>query len=594
MAGRMIKIASLFLVAMTFAPSFSTADQATALPTAQATINGNVVYIIQGETSVLTGSESNEDFYELHIVSYELPWNVSRVYAAVPTNARNISVFSGFHALNSSSYGRETAGPLTGSYGIDVPSSHNRTTTITNTTDGRQDFEVPQAEFINTSYASGYLALLPNQTLGQYTSQWIAAADSVTVLSANLSWSGLNLGNVTAWMSNNNGSSWVPSPTNATEVDFPLNGTSLRIRLELRGNATEGSDARISKFSVSATCLLVKTIFPVHISYRWTSTFSDGKVTLNLTEPLPYASDGSLVVMLYLVKGYTAVGMGVDLEFDRNGSMSVYEDKDLYLNMSRPIGYAVVGLEISTPPERSDWALFLGIGVAVLLLGCVVFLGRRRWIDARESIPEEDAESEEIAESHAGTSTEEDAARKKELVSRKKTIMSEMESVREDVASGKLGRSDSEKRLGELKTEFKQVRNEINRLERRRPGAKSAQDDVAAPGLSEDAYVAALSSLARIDDDFDRGRLPEGTYKSLRRQYLEKAAALRAEKELSAAAGANPLELEKVKLMEAIVALDEEHDAGELDEKVYQGLQASYRAELAEVLRKMEQMEKGD
>jgi len=45
--------------------------------------------------------------------------------------------------------------------------------------------------------------------------------------------------------------------------------------------------------------------------------------------------------------------------------------------------------------------------------------------------------------------------------------------------------------------------------------------------------------------------------------------------------------------MEAIVALDEEHDLGEMDEKVYQDLRSSYKAELAEIMRKIEQQEKG-
>ena len=51
----------------------------------------------------------------------------------------------------------------------------------------------------------------------------------------------------------------------------------------------------------------------------------------------------------------------------------------------------------------------------------------------------------------------------------------------------------------------------------------------------------------------------------------------------------NPLDAEKTKLMEAIVALEDEHARGEVDGRVYDELRYSYRRELAEIMRKIEE-----
>jgi len=592
LTGKLLKVASLVLVAMAFAPSFASADQAEAQSTNQAEISQNVIYIIQGETSALDGKESENDFLEFHAITYELPWNVSSVYTSVPTDARNVTVLSGFQVLNNSEYGRVTTGAFAGSYKINVPSWHVRTATVSNTTNNSQSFGVPQAEFVNTTHTSGYLALQSGNSTGLYTSRWYSAEDSLTILSANLSWSGLNLENSSAWISNDNGTTWVSCPSNSTEVEFPANGTELRIMFELRGNTTAGSDARISGFTVTATSLLLKTSFPLHITYRWTSTFTGGMVSFNLTEPLPYSSSASSVVMLYLVRGFNATGHNMDLLYDRNGSLEDDENKDIYLNMSSRSGYVSISVDISAPPEQTNWALFMIIGAVIILAPLVIYFIRRQSTGG----PEEQSATGTAESGHETGETlslEDYEKRRAELVARKKALMADMESIKEGVASGKLSKADSEKNLVELKSEFKRTRNELNRIDRRRADVADGSGDDMFDVEIEEQYEAALTSLARIDDDFERGRLPEGTYKSLRKQYLEKAADLRAERSKSRFASLDPLDQEKVKLMEAIVALDEEHDLGKMDEKVYQDLRSSYKAELTEIMRKIEQQEKG-
>jgi len=57
----------------------------------------------------------------------------------------------------------------------------------------------------------------------------------------------------------------------------------------------------------------------------------------------------------------------------------------------------------------------------------------------------------------------------------------------------------------------------------------------------------------------------------------------------SAASKTGKIEAEKTKLMEAIVALEEERGRGGIDAKVYADLNSSYRKELAEIWRWLEE-----
>ncbi len=106
-------------------------------------------------------------------------------------------------------------------------------------------------------------------------------------------------------------------------------------------------------------------------------------------------------------------------------------------------------------------------------------------------------------------------------------------------------------------------------------------------------YDSVIASLARIDDDFEHGRLPQSTYKTVREEYLSKAAKLMAEKKTAEALAISPLEAEKVKLMEAIVALDRALEKGEIDSKVYDDLSASYKKELALIMKRIDESKGG-
>ena len=188
-----------------------------------------------------------------------------------------------------------------------------------------------------------------------------------------------------------------------------------------------------------------------------------------------------------------------------------------------------------------------------------------------------------------GASAHDQEARRKVLVARKKEMLHEVEDIKDRLAARKLSGEDAKRELARLKTELKQVRNELNKLPKM-TGAEGARgsDGPEGGGQSDANYEAVLASLARIDEDFERGRLPESTYRSLRKQYLSKGAAMMAAARAVKARPSSPFEAEKMKLLEAISALDDEFERGEIDGKVYEDLSASYRKELAEVMRRIE------
>jgi hypothetical protein len=293
--------------------------------------------------------------------------------------------------------------------------------------------------------------------------------------------------------------------------------------------------------------------------------------------------------MLYLVKGYTAQGAGLDLFFDEEGAMSTHLEKDLYINRTFPIsGVKSFSADLTQPDEKTSWALYLGaVGLAALLfLGLLLVKQRRAVRSAREGLgesPSEDAKASLEA-------PEDDRDPRKDLVARKKELLKEMDDVKGKSSSGSLSKEETERELARLRREFKQVRNELNRTPKDELLTKTAEPPKSGgSGQLVGPYEAVLASLARLDDDFERGRLPEGTYKSLRKEYVSKAAAIMAAEHGKASESDNPLDAEKTKLMEAIVALEDEHARGEVDGRVYDELRSSYRRELAEIMRKIEE-----
>jgi hypothetical protein len=147
---------------------------------------------------------------------------------------------------------------------------------------------------------------------------------------------------------------------------------------------------------------------------------------------------------------------------------------------------------------------------------------------------------------------------------------------------------DVAKEADALKKESKKIRNELNRISRKVTSAVPMREQSPPP----DQYESILASMARLDEDFEKGRLPEKSYKSMRKEYASKAAQMLAQR-ATAEDSDDPLEREKTKLIEAIVALEDEHERGKVDPAVYAELRASYRKELATLLREISETKEG-
>jgi len=553
------------------------------------TVSSNVVFIVQGENNVILGNESNHDFYALRIISFSLPWDSNRVYTSVPGDARQISVWTPSGSLSSSSYGLETSGPMSGEFYIDVPASHLRSSQFVNTTANESAFLAAGNTLDQLTYSSGALQLTSGSTYGTFLSVAMPLSYARAATSGNLTFSGSSLDNVTGEMSNDGGTSWVQC-SNATKFNFTSTGTSIRARFTFEGNSTLGFEPKITSFRVEAEYETVESLFTVHLSYIWTDPFSDGIATIDLSEALSYSSSGSMIVMLYTVKGYSAKSIGFNLSLDETGTMGTYPDKNLYYystTSSQPP--TTSSIQVSAPKADYSWILYAG-GAAIVLLVAVVYSAMRRSSRRGKSAGPVSTGDRE-PDDEAGPDPE---VRRKELVSRKKEMMDETDRIKTEMSTGSLSHAEGRRKLANLKTELKSVRNELNRIPRKsEPAALGVSEKTDGPGPVVGTYEAVLASLARIDEDFERGRLPESTYKSLRKEYVAKAAALMANGKGGMERCANPLEAEKVKLMEAIVTLDEEHGKGELDAKVYEELRSSYRKELADLMKKIDQSEKG-
>jgi len=562
------------LVLASLGPSASIASN----QASDATLKNSVLFVYQGKSDFNPAATDNHDFYALRIMTFDLPHDVARVYTKVPAGAQDITVWSGSNTLNASQFGTETASAHAGQFYIDVPTSHPRTANYTNETTTEAAFSAAESVFSNTAYSSGALRLVNDSLSGQYISPNMTVPSSFAVLSATLTIDGNSTANITPFLSNDAGSTWTQCLNN-TALSFASDGTSVRVMFDMTGNLSSGNDTSISSFKILASYTPLSTVFSVHASYVWTAQFSSGRTTLDLSEALQFSSGGTYLIMLYLATGYLPSATGIGLVFDEDRAMNTYTDKDLYFNTSSPSGVASYSVEIASPKADSNAILYSAAIVIVLALAAALAISKMRRPRARTTrSPEPSGEEPEIELVGA------DEDRRKELVARKKAMLTEIEEIKGKMSSGEISQEAAGAELLRLKKDFRSVRNELNRLSR-----KAISKGVAAPETPE--YESILAALARIDQDFEKGRLPENTYKTIRKDYVQRAARIIAASKGAVHTPLSPLEEEKNKLMEAIVTLDDEREKGEIDDKVYSDLRASYRKQLVELMKKVEDSE---
>ncbi len=523
-----------------------------------ATLAHDMVYLIQGPSATYP-QLARSDINVVKLISYVLPHNLSRVYSQVPHDARNISILND----ESPSVGWETEGAMAGMFYYDVPSSFPRNDTYNHT---EAAVELPEVDLVNASYSDGSIHLDANATTAICTSSEIPIAGAYGITSANISVFGANLTNVSAWISNDAGSTWVPA-AGTGPVQFSTEGVTLKVRLVLQGNVSSGGDPKVTGFRVQADYVPLATILTLHISYIITPDYADGHALINLTEPTLYSDSGMFFVFAYVEDGYRLEGRGIGLILGNPDAS--YPGRQLYFNMTYLTGQpGPVFVELFAPQKSvPSWAMIVGAGSVVFIVGLMFVYLRKRGQDRIDESATSAGEQKEIRP----LIREERKALRSELVARKKQLLDEMDRLRTGDSKG------NAPRLAELKREFKGVRNELNRLEVE--DASSGTRDV------KDEYDVTMAMLSRIDDDFERGLLPKGSHETLRKKYLAEATRLKQELE----SGSKGLDDEKVKLMKAIVDLEEERDKGAIDSKVFEELNASYRKELEGVIRQMEE-----
>ena len=568
-----LKMASVSVLAAVLIASMAGSTTSSGSQGSDAALRSSMVMILQGENDQAPGSEDRDDFYGLKIMSFDLPYDEARVFTTVPTGAHDIVVWYGANTFGESQYGWETSGPHAGDFFIDVPTSHTRTQNYSIAAGTLADFTAPGSQLTNLNYTSGALRVVDESSSGTYISPSIPIPSAVSISSLRLTISGDSTGNITSHVSTDGGTTWW-SALNDTLLNVTSGGTALQVMFELSANATLGYNTSISSFVLAAVYVPATTVFSVHVSYLWTAEFSDGSAGLDLSEPLPFSLNGSYVIMLYTMPGYIPAATGFELVLDESGAMNPYDDKDLYLSTTSPISAPLYTVRIAVPETSSNLVIYSVIILVGLALAGVYAFGYHR---RRDGGP--DLKSETAPEPAGAPKTVEIEVRRKELVERKKEMLAEIEDTRSRLSAGSIDQAVAAKELSRLKGEFKSVRNELNHLSRK------AGEPPETSATSPD-YDSVIASLARIDDDFERGRLPEGTYKTLRKEYVQKAAGIMAAQSAASKKSGSPVEDEKNRLMEAIVALDDEHDRGAIDEKVYLDLRASYRKQLAGIMKR--------
>ncbi|HEX9907196.1 MAG TPA: hypothetical protein VGB78_01860 [Thermoplasmata archaeon] len=579
MSRIVLSIAVLFLLAASFTAAISQGSSETSsiLQSSDVEISGSILFIVQGENEVTVGSESRDDFYVLQITSFELPYDEQQVFVNMPRDAREVNVWQADSVLNESDYGWEQVGGEE-VFRIGVPESFPRTAKLTNLTDSESEFLAPGSQYDNTTYSSGALRLELNSSSGQYVSSAIPVAQAHSVETANITLTGSDLANVSMEVSNDAGASWMAC-SDSMVTNFSSDGTDLEFRLTLNGNASVTSVKVISDY------VALTTEYSVHVSYLWTADFDHGKTSIDLTSAEEFGANGSCLLMLYVLQGYEPLGVGANLTRDQTTGMNPYDDKELYLNESfRPNPGTGMYVEISAPAKKSDlWlyslvAALVGGGVLLMFLSTRSGRSRSQSTQSSSSVMESSSPTRE----RASLAPSEIEPRRKELVRRKKELLSEIEAVKSKIAKSQMRKGEADAELMRLKNESKAIRNELNWLSRREEMQSSGD------GAPRDDYQAVLAAVARIDDDFEKGRLSEDAHTGLRKEYIEKAKRILAEREARSQVGERPVETERMKLMEAIVALDEEHERGEIEDRLYNDLRASYKKQLAEVMKRSE------
>lgn len=537
-----------------------------------AKIANEVIYLIHGESDYFAGTETERQMYFLKIVTMELPLNEPRIYLNVPKGASGLKVWTYSGNINSTNYGYETAGDDESLFFINVPPPSERIYSINTTLDNESELLADHSLMINVTYSSGNIHLTQNSTSGIYVSPIIdfAGADVGRIDSAILRLAGEHLEKVSSEISIDNGTTW-HSIIPESVLNFTEFAKSLRIRLIFEGNPSQEFDPKISSMTIVSN--VVPSLFTVHISYLVNLQFENGKVHLDLSEPMEFTQDGTLLLLIFLMDGYTPSAAGINLV---TGTSSMFEDKIFFHNSTRIEGRMTVSLEIVSPPPDLS-SLYLLAAIVILTTLVVLFVRRSKRKDNAVHAYEKASPRNDSEESDASSSI------RRAMINRKKELLKESEELRSKLRKGEIKKDEFESRSSNIKKELKEIKKELSKLAREL-SVDSSAPSIGVDGPVEPDYESMLELLAKLDADHEAGRLPDEAYSRLRKTYVEKAARLRA----SLGFQENKLIEQKRKLIEALSSLDEEFERGEVERKVYDNLRSSYKEELVAIMRKID------
>ena len=496
--------------------SLATSAKAEIVEPGATKIANEVIYLIQGESDYFAGTETERQMYFLKIVTMELPLNESRIYLNVHEGASGLKVWTYSGNINSTNYGYETAGNDENLFFINVPPPSERIYSINTTLDNESELLADYSSMINVTYSSGNIHLTQNSTSGIYVSPIIdfAGADVGRIASATLRLAGEHLEKVSSEISIDNGTTWHPiipeSVLNIAEF-----AKSLRIRLIFEGNLSQEFDPKISSMTIVSD--VIPSLFTIHISYLINLQFENGKVHLDLSEPMDFAQDGTLLLLIFLVDGYTPSAAGINLV---TGTSSTFEDKIFFHNSTRVEGRMTVSLEIISPPQDLS-SSYLVVAVVILATFVILFARRSKRKDSAVQGHEKASPRNDSEERDASSSLW------RAMIDRKKELLKESEELRSKLQKGEIKKDEFESRSSNIKKELREIKKELSKLARKLSVDSSALN-IGVDRPDDSDYESMLELLAKLDSDHEAGRLPDETYSRLRKTYIENAARLRA------------------------------------------------------------------
>jgi hypothetical protein len=370
------------------------------------------------------------------------------------------------------------------------------------------------------NYTDSDLKLNAGEEYGDYYS--VLSLMGLNITKIEMSWAiSEHPENISFFISNDNGTSWMDITHNSTEdLFFPDNGSEFLWKINMSQDIELNNTPILDFMWINLTFLDYYTEITLQLDYILERRSGDFKFTWDFY--MNKQNGRSPHILLYLDKDHELEAENINMLFW--GDQTEFPEKDTYFFMSNEYSSAASVTISKIEDPQAEFPFFLILLFIIIAMIIIVLLS---------SLPKKDRttqDQEEKEEAESGVSEEEMEEMEgelEELQTKKEGLLNAIKKLDSDFEEGIIDGDVYNDLKGSYKGKTIEVMKRMDLLAATIAQASKESEESAEISPEMEALLQGkkktLLSIKKLDTDFEDGTIDEDTYKELREKYKKKA-----------------------------------------------------------------------